>query len=144
MKFIESTYDSGTGTSTVIMQHLGVKFEGTAQEHPEETNSSSYFGCQLAEIRAKIKALKYERKLAKQKSDEALDFVKSCEGYAKFDKDNDAAKVMYRQLNRRIQKVNDLADQINKLLKEEDQVKNQRKIVLGAIERHKEMSKEDN
>ena len=51
---------------------------------------------------------------------------------------------MYRQLNRRIQKVNDLADQINELLKEEDQVKNQRKIVLGAIERRKEMSKEDN
>ena len=143
MKFIKSTYDPDTGYSTVIIQHLGKKFVGTARTHPEETNKSTYFGCQLAEIRAEIKALKYERTIAKQKSDDALDFIKSCQNYAKFNVGDDSAKVMYRQLNQRIKKVNDLADHINDLLKEEDRIINQRKIVLGAIDRRKEMTKED-
>lgn len=142
MKFIDSAYDPNTGMSIVIIQHLGIKFEGTAKVHPED-KGSNYFGCQLAEIRAKIKALKYERKLAKQKADDALDFIKSCEGYKKFNKEDDTAKVMYRQINRRIQKVNDLADKINELIKEEDKCRNQRQIILRAIERHKEMTKKD-
>ena len=143
MKFIDSAYDPNTGMSVVIMQHLGEKFEGTAKVHPDDEKGSSYFGCQLAEIRATIKALKYERKLAKQKSDEALDFVKACQCYKIFNKDDNTAKLMYRQLNRRIKKVNDLTDKINELLKEEDICKHQRQIVINAIERHKEMTKED-
>lgn len=144
MKFISSNYNDFFRISTVWMQHLGKKFDGYAKLHPDDlTNESTYAGCALAELRATVKALKYERKIAKNKSDEALDFVKSCEGYAKFDPESDTAKVMYRQLNRRIKRVNDLTDQINELLEQIQTFAQRRQIVLNAIKRNKEMSKKD-
>ena len=144
MKFIKSYYDPILGGSFVQMQHLGKKFDGYANLHSEDKeNASEYAGCTLAEFRATVKALKYERKIAKNKSDEALDFVKACEGYAKFDPESDTAKVMYRQLNRRIKRVNDLTDQINDLLEKIKTFGQRRQIILNALKRKKEMSKED-
>lgn len=144
MKFISSNYDSAWGESYVVMQHFGKKFYGFANLHPDDAeNASEYAGCTLAELRATLAALKYERKIAKKKSDEAIDFIKACEGYAKFDPESDTAKVMYRQLNRRIKRVNDLTDQINDLLEEIKVFAQKRQIILNAIKRKKEMSKED-
>ena len=144
MKFIESSYNEHSGISTVIMQHLGEKFKGIARLHPDDKeNASNYAGCEYAEIRAKIKALKYERAIAKNKSDMAIDFIKSIEGYTKFDKNSDSAKVMYRQLNQRIKRVNDLTDEINSLMDELDKKIHRRTIVTNAIKRKKEMSKKD-
>lgn len=144
MKFISSSYSPKTGKSEVVMQHLGVKFKGTAQLHPDDQEHASNFaGCYLAELRAKILALKYERYLAKKKSDDAIDFMKSCENYAAFDPESPTAKAMFRQINRRIKKVNDLTDEINELLKELDMTQRRRQIVLNAIKRNKKMSKED-
>ena len=137
MKFIESGYNPTTGISYVVMQHLGKKFKGIAKLNPSEPEGSSYAGCYYAELRAKIKALKYERTLAKQKSDMALDFVKSIEGYSKFNKEDPSAKAVYRQLNQRIKKVNDLADQINAIYKELDSAIRRRDIVTKAIDRKK-------
>jgi hypothetical protein len=143
MKFISSSYDPEKGTSSVVMQHLGKKFEGTAKIHPDEFERKSEFaGCNYAEIRATIKALKYERQIAKNKSDEALDFVKSCEGYSKFDKDSPSAKAMYRQLNQRIKRVNDLADEINDLYRLLDVSIRRRDIILKAY--NKKQSKKEN
>jgi hypothetical protein len=144
MKFISSEYDPKLGVSHVIMQHLGKKFFGNADLHPDDIeNASEFAGCALAEMRATVAALKYERKLAKQKSDEAWDFIKACESYAKFDPESDTAKVIYRQLNRRIKRVNDLTDQINDLLEKIATFGSRRQIVLDAIKRRKEMTKED-
>ena len=144
MKFISSNYDPEKGKSNVIMQHLGKKFAGFANLHPDDIeNASSYAGCELAELRAQVEALKYERKIAKQKSDEALDFIKACESYAKFDPESDTAKVMYRQLNRRIKRVNDITDQINDLLEEIKTFGQRRQIIINAIKRKKELSKKD-
>ena len=145
MKFISGSYDFNTGISTVVVQHLGVKFTGKAYLHPDDKeNVSSYAGCEYAEIRATIKALKYERTIEKNKSDMALDFIHACQCYSKFNADDPSTKVLYRQLNRRIKKVNDLTDQINELYKKLDMKIHQRPVVLRALERKKEMSKEDN
>lgn len=144
MKFISSSYNPKTGKSEVIMQHLGVKFKGTAQIHPDDKeNASNFAGCYLAELRAKILALRYERYLAKKKSDDAIDFMKSCKNYANFDPESPTAKAMFRQINRRVKKVNDLTDQINDLLNEIDIAIKRRQIVLNAIKRNKGMAKED-
>lgn len=144
MKFIESSYDAEEGVSTVTMQHLGKKFTEFAWVHPDDKeNASSYAGCEYAEIRAKIRALKYERRIAKNKSDMAIDFMKSVEGYAKFDKNSDSAKAMYRQLNQRIKQVNNLTDEINSLMDELDKKIHRRTIVTNAIKRKQEMSKKD-
>ena len=144
MKFISSEYDPYLGHAVVIMQHLGKKFTGVANVHPDDKEHSSEFaGCRLAELRATVKALKYERAIAKEKSDEAIDLLKSCEGYNKFDKNSDSAKVIYRQVNRRIKRVNDLTDEINNLLKEIQNFATKRQIILNALKRKKELSKED-
>lgn len=143
MKFIKSCYDPDTGKSFVIMQHLGKKFVGTARLHPEDKEKGSkYAGCEYAEIRATIYALKYERKIAKNKADQALDFYKSCIGYASYDKESETAKVVLRQLNQRIKKVNDLTDAINELMDLLDRKIRRRTIVTNALKRKKNMSKE--
>lgn len=138
MKFIASYYNKETGKATVIIQHLSKKFVGEAFLNPEEKEKGSEFaGCKYAEIRATIKALKYERKIAKEAADQAIDFVKSCNCYANFDSDSKTAKAIYRQLNQRIKRVNDLADQINKLYFELDNSIKNRDIILKAIEQKK-------
>ena len=142
MKFINSDYDESTGVSTVTMQHLGKKFVEQAFLHPEDTKPSKYAGCRFAEIRAIIKALKYERALAKNKADMALDFVKSIECYAGFDKNSPEAKMMYRQLNKRIKRVNDITERINAAMQDLDISIRQRTIVTNALDRKK--TKEDN
>lgn len=143
MKFISSNYDKETGIAAVVVQHLGKKFVGYATGHSEDKeNWSEYAGCSYAETRAMIKALKYERELAKHKSDEAIDFMKSCECYAGFDKESPSAKVFYRQMNQRIKRVNDLADEINNLYNSLDQAIKRREIILNALKAKK--AKQDN
>ena len=127
------------------MQHLGIKFIGTAKLHPEDKeNASSYEGCFIAENRAIIEALKYERELLKRKSDEAIDFIKACECYKNFDKESLTAKTMYRQINQRIKKVNDITDKINNIYKAIEMHSRARSTVLKAIDRKKKMTKKDN
>lgn len=145
MKFISSSYDSKTGKSEVVMQHLGVKFTGVARIHPDDwENASSFEGCFIAEIRATILALKYERYLVKKKSDEAIDLLKACSCYKNFDKNSPTAKAIYRQVNRRIKKVNDITDEINNLYKVMEMHTHARTTVLRAIKRKKGMTKKDN
>ena len=144
MNFVDYKYNKETGKSLVYMEHLGKTFIGCARLHPDDLDKESELtGCTLAELRATINALKYERKLAKQKSDEAIDFVKACGGYKNFDKESPTAKAMYRQLNRRIKKVNDLTDEINALLQESDNFIGRREFLLNSIRNKKNMSKED-
>ena len=113
MKFISADYNKENGHSTVIVQHLGRKFVGEGRFNPEDKSGASEFaGCTYAETRATIKALKYELNIAKNKMREAQDFVKSCECYKDFDPNSPSAKVFYRQLNRRIKRVEDLKNEI--------------------------------
>lgn len=117
MKFIKSYYDRPTKTSYVVMQHLGKKFEGIAHIHPDHLDTASeYAGCYYAEIKATIKALKYERKKAKEEAEICRKFVKAIECYSKFNPEEESAKSVYRQLSKKIKKVNDLTDQINNLM----------------------------
>lgn len=143
MQFISSEYHAGDGVATVTVQHLGEKFKGYASGHPDDKeNWSEFAGCSYAETRAMIDALKYERKLAKQKADDAIDFLKSCECYKNFDKDSETAKVLYRQVNQRVKRVNDLADKINNLYRNLDASIKRREIILNSLKKKK--SKEDN
>lgn len=138
MKFIDSDYDEVSGLSYVVMQHFGKKFKGYAQVHPDEKKPSKFAGCRFAETRAVIDALKYERALLKNKSDMALDFVKSLECYRDFDPESPTAKCIYRQLNKRIAKVNEVTDQINQSLEDLERTIKQREIVTKALDNKKD------
>ena len=117
MKFISSNYDEETGISEVIMQHMGKKFKGIARCHPEEEYPSQYAGCALAERRAVIKALKYERNKLKAETDSIIKFLKHCECFKDFNKEEKSSKIMYKTLNRKIDKVNRLTDLIDTVSK---------------------------
>lgn len=140
MKFISSSYDPESGISAVTMQHMGVKFTGTAKLNPvEKEKGSKYAGCSYAEMRATILALKYERKIAKKEADACLNFVKSLECYSKFNKEEDSAKSVYRLLNKRIKRVNDITDEINFTMHQLQAAIKNREIVTKAIERKKKI-----
>ena len=142
MKFISSNYDKKRGVAVVTMQHLGKKFIGTAFTHPNEKHPSEITGCNYAEIRATIKALKYERNKLKEETEICRKFVKSIECYNKFNKEDESAKSIYKQLSTRIKKVNDLTDQINNLmLSLETQIHNRDNILKSIADKK---TKQDN
>ena len=66
-------------------------------------------------MRAQLKALKAERAFLLTKCEECRKFVKACSQCKGWDKNSTTAKAIYRQLNRRIKKVNALTDTINQL-----------------------------
>lgn len=136
MKFIDSDYDGRI--STVTIQHLGNKFRGQAICHEDEEAPSEYTGCTLADFRAQKKALQWERRNKKFETDTIIKFLHSCECYSQYDPEDNTAKVMHRQLNKRIDQVNKLTDEINKLTEEIKFLPERRDTVLKGIARRKE------
>lgn len=124
MIFVNGDFDATSGKSWVIMHHMGMNFKGTALVHPEDKQyQSAYTGCALAEIRATIKALKYELKILKKEIKLLRTFINGCTSSKKFDPKSDSAKVVFRQYNRRskryydiIEDILDLRDQENRLI----------------------------
>lgn len=136
MKLMSSYFNNITGESTVKVRHKKIDYFGVARLHPEDfEKASKYTGCRYAELRAEIKALKSEYKKEKEACEECRKFVKACSQYKNFDAESPTAKVMYRQLNRRIKRVNDLADLINKKLQDLEMAIKQKEIVSNALER---------
>lgn len=113
MVFKDSYADSTSGESFVIITHRKKEYNGKARLHPDD-KWSNYTGCRYAEERAEIKALKDEWKQKKASCEECRKFVAAVGQYATFDKTSPSAKAMFRQLNRRIKEVNNLADIITK------------------------------
>lgn len=143
MRFIRSYYDKNSEETRVIIEHKGRYFFGYTKLHPEDrSNPSEIFGGFIAELRATIKALKYERKLEKEKCEACRIFIKDCANYKNFDKNSEMAKIMYKQLNVRIKKVNKITNRINALYKDIQKMIWNRDVTLKAIERKK--SKKDN
>ena len=118
MKFLYSRFEYDGGVTTVVMEHMGKEFSGKAKTHPDDMeNMSEIMGGKIAEARATIKALKYERQIEKEKCEECRKFLKACQGYKNFDKESPTARAMFRQLNQRIKAVNRITDQINTIYK---------------------------
>lgn len=143
MYFIKSSYNEKDGISKVIVQHLGKKFIGFARCHPEEENPSSFAGCAIAELRAEIKALKYERKILKQEADAVKIFVNNCKNYKLYNSSDKTSIVMHHQLNTMIDRVNDITDEINKRTKAIELTLNKRENIINAINK-KYRTKEEN
>lgn len=143
MKFHDSKYFSNDGISLASVEHLGRVFSATSQLLEEDFDKVSKFtGCRFAEMKAEIRALKYERNLEKQKCEEIRKFVKACCQCKNWDKNSPTAKVVYRQLNKRIKRVNQLADQINMLQQELLIAIRRQDLVTAALQRKKEKDAE--
>lgn len=134
MKFISSSYDEESGLARVTMQHLGQKFLGTAQVHPDEKDKGSeYAGCYYAEIRATIRALKYEKNIISYEYNVLKRTIKSCECYKKFNNEEGSAKVLYRQINRKKKRIDDITKEIDEYKKELQRAISNRANFLNAM-----------
>lgn len=138
MRLVNSIYNEDLGTSVCEVVHKKQTYTGLSKLHPDDKEAglgSRYTGCRYAELRAEIKALKDEYNREKAACEECRKFVKACSQYKIFDKESPTAKAIFRQLNRRIKKVNELADLINKKLSDLDVAIKQKDIVHRALER---------
>ena len=138
MQLTYSDFDEVSGLSMCEVKHKRKKYKGWAKIHPEDERAglaSKYTGCRYAEMRAQIKALKDEYNREKAACEECRKFVTACSQYKNFDKTSPTAKAMFRQLNRRIKRVNELADEINELMRNLEIAINQKDIVHRALER---------
>lgn len=143
MYLINSCFTERTGVSSCTVKHKGKIYTGYAKLHPEDQEKSSRFsGCQLAELRAEIKALKDELKQEKEKCEEIRKFVKACGQCSKWSSEDASTKVVYRQLNRRIKRVNQIVDMINERELQIMRLINQRDIIIKALDRNKEKAKD--
>lgn len=120
MKFITSEYEPNTGVSMVKVKHRNRIFVGTSAVHPDDkAYASTYTGGAIAEIRANIKALKYELRVLKKETKEWTKFLNACTNCKKFDKESDTAKVVYRQYNKQLKKIERVKQEIE-FLKEQE------------------------
>lgn len=143
MRLVDSYYNEETGKSISEIIYKKHRYIGTARLHPEDADKASkYTGCRYAEMRAEIKALKEEHKKEKAACEEVHKFVRACTQYANFDETSPTAKAMYRQLHRRIKRVNDLADKINQKIEDLNVAIRQQGIVSKALERKIKQKKE--
>ena len=139
MRFIDGFYDTDTGISIVMLEHLGKKFAGQAYLHPDdEATASEIVGCEYAEIRATMNALKYERKLKKHDYKVIENFIKACNCYNNFNKESLSARVMYRQLNRKKKEINDLTKDIERFEGELKELISRREKIMEKMKAKKE------
>ena len=137
MKFIKCEYQDNV--TIVTMEHLGLIFKGKARCMDEDMlHFSKIRGGQIAEEKATIKALKYEREIEKRKCEEIRKFVKACRCYKNWENDSKTAKVVYRQLNRRIAKVNKITDEINYRLETIRRMCNYQRVILTSLDQAKD------
>lgn len=112
IKFVTAKTNPKERTSNVIVEMNGELFSGKAKCH-EEDAWSEFTGCRFAEQRAEIAALKDYRRKKKEECENIRKFIRSLNCYKNFDKESPTAKVIYRQLNKRIKEVNEITDEIN-------------------------------
>ena len=138
MKLVNAHFDSETGKSWAVIEHKKTKFVGHAKCHPDDRAEVSKFaGCGYAESRAIIKALKFERKEEIKECEAIRKFVKAVTQYKDFDSTSREARAMFRQLNRRIKKVNMLTMKINEEMRNLEAAIAQRDVVKRAIKRRR-------
>lgn len=107
-KLIKAEYNLDTGVSTVTIGCRLGQFTGTAKLHPEEDVDlrSRYFGCELAESRACVKALKALRREYKNKAaalNEVNSIVKSLKDYNPYTNECRKIRRVYYEYQDKIQ-----------------------------------------
>lgn len=113
MIYIDGFFNKETGITTVIIQHMGEKFVGIAKLHPDDKNRSSVLvGGRYAEMRATIKALKYEKRILKQEYNIIKNFYTNCTQCKGYQIDSNMDKIFRKQLYKRQKRINEIIEDI--------------------------------
>ena len=111
MKFLKSWTFKDERLSQVHIEHKGEVYVGIAKCHPDD-EWSEFTGCKFAELRATKEALKAQYKEEKLKLDAIKTFMTAVGQYKNFDGESSTAKAMYRQYNRRVKQLKEIASDI--------------------------------
>ena len=146
MRFINADFNRNTGISVASVEHMGQVFYGIARLHPEDqAYGSIYTGCNFAEMRATIKALKYEKQYRVYHLKEWEKFLHGCLDSKKFDKESDSAKVVFRQYNRQKKQITDIEEEINDIQNQLNElIKAKNKVIELRRKEAEDISKEVN
>lgn len=111
-KLIYSSADPASGESCVTIEHKGKEYTGKAHLHPDD-KFSNITGCQYAEMRAIVKALKNDLKEARKDYNNCKNFVTSVTQCKIFNNEEKTAKAIFKQLNKKEKVVISLQNAIN-------------------------------
>ena len=93
------TWDPNTGTASCIIEYDGLTFCGIAKCHPnDEDMQSEKVGMYIAELRAKIKFMQYQKRIDRAKDDEIKNLLFSMDRSKHFDCNSYAVKRLYKHL----------------------------------------------
>ena len=93
------TWDPNTGTASCIIEYDGLTFCGIAKCHPnDEDMQSEKVGMYIAELRAKIKFMQYQKRIDRAKVDALKNLLFSMDRSKHFDRNSYAIKRLYKHL----------------------------------------------
>ena len=93
------SWDPNTGTASCIIEYDGLTFCGIAKCHPnDEDMQSEKVGMYIAELRAKIKFMQYQKRIDRAKDDEIKNLLFSMDRSKHFDCNSYAVKRLYKHL----------------------------------------------
>lgn len=116
IKQLQSTYNKETGDSTVTIYTKYGVFCGDAKCHPDDMPSSRFFGCAIAEYRAKIKALQKKKELLSARVKEVKYFMDRL--------DDKCVKARYFYLKAEIQRLNIMIHELKFCIKNSELIRN--------------------
>ena len=99
IKMIKSNFDEMTGISEVTIATDIGEFSGTSKLHDEDRNiSSSFAGCQYAEMKAIIKYMKYKVKIINERIKGLDNCRKTLENKKNYNHNSDENRTIRKQI----------------------------------------------
>lgn len=99
IKMIKSNFDEMTGISEVTIATDIGEFSGTSKLHDEDRNiSSSFAGCQYAEMKAIIKYMKYRVKIINERIKGLDNCRKTLENKKNYNHNSDENRTIRKQI----------------------------------------------
>ena len=99
IKMIKSNFDEITGISEVTIATDIGEFSGTSKLHDEDRNiSSSFAGCQYAEMKAIIKYMKYKVKIINERIKGLDNCRKTLENKKNYNHNSDENRTIRKQI----------------------------------------------
>jgi hypothetical protein len=97
-KLVRANYDAEMGISEAVVKNKNGHFTGHALCHPKEEHPSNFAGCRIAEARAIINSVRYEKNVLNSKIKALQDFEKILKNLKDYNPDS----VEGRRLRKRI------------------------------------------
>lgn len=135
IKLLNSNYDEDTGISNVTILTEYGEFSGTSKLHEEDKQiSSSFAGCQYAEMKAIIKYMKYKIKIINERIKGLDDCRKILKGKKTYNHNSDENRTIRKQIYILNNQKQELKDKVFSLHKKMINSMEQREKIIKKIQ----------